>query len=118
LDKVNNFKLNELCNLHVIFFCTVIKQKYDIVLSDGKKWWKRMDRANDKKNPWVQEPNSVDVEMTAYALLTYLQRELVEDGLPILHWLVSQQNDQGGFASSQVYISGYVVECLSEMNLI
>jgi len=65
-----------------------------------------MDRANDKKNPWVQEPNSVDVEMTAYALLTYLQRELVEDGLPILHWLVSQQNDQGGFASSQVPILG------------
>jgi len=116
LDKVNNFKLNELGNLHVILFCTVIKQKYNIILSDGKKWWKRMDRANDKKNPWVQEPNSVDVEMTAYALLTYLQRELVEDGLPILHWLVSQQNDQGGFASSQVSILGYVFEYLSKMN--
>lgn len=62
-----------------------------------------MERPNDKKNPWVEEPNSVDVEMTAYALLTYLQRGLVEDGLPILHWLVSQQNEQGGFASSQVH---------------
>lgn len=63
-----------------------------------------MERPNDKKNPWVDEPNSVDVEMTAYALLTYLQRGLVEDALPILHWLVSQQNDQGGFASSQVFM--------------
>jgi len=61
-----------------------------------------MERPNDQKNPWVSEPNSVDVEMTAYALLTYMQRGLVEDGLPILHWLISQQNDQGGFASSQV----------------
>lgn len=54
--------------------------------------------------------------MTAYALLTYLQRELVEDGLPILHWLVSQQNDQGGFASSQVSILDYAVEYSSEIN--
>jgi len=61
-----------------------------------------MERSGDQKNPWVGEPNSVDVEMTAYALLTYLQRGLVEDALPILHWLVSQQNEQGGFASSQV----------------
>ncbi|XP_015369821.1 PREDICTED: CD109 antigen-like isoform X2 [Diuraphis noxia] len=83
--------------------------------ADGKKWWKRMDRANDKKNPWVQEPNSVDVEMTAYALLTYLQRELVEDGLPILHWLVSQQNDQGGFASSQdTVITLYALSQMAE----
>ncbi|XP_025405669.1 CD109 antigen-like isoform X2 [Sipha flava] len=69
--------------------------------SDEKKWWKRVGRANDKQNPWAREPNSVDIEMTAYALLTYLQRELVEDALPILHWLISQQNEQGGFASSQ-----------------
>lgn len=67
-----------------------------------------MERPNDQKNPWVAEPNSVDVEMTAYALLTYLQRGLVEDGLPILHWLVSQQNDQGGFASSQVFKNFHV----------
>lgn len=81
------------------------------VVTDEKKWWKRSERSNDKKNPWVAEPNSVDVEMTAYALLTYLQRGLVEDALPILHWLVSQQNDQGGFASSQVYIL-YIIYCL------
>uniref|UniRef100_A0A2H8TEP0 TEP1-F n=1 Tax=Melanaphis sacchari TaxID=742174 RepID=A0A2H8TEP0_9HEMI len=82
---------------------------------DGKKWWKRMDRANDKKNPWVQEPNSVDVEMTAYALLTYLQRGLVEDGLPILQWLVSQQNEQGGFASSQdTVITLYALSQMAE----
>jgi len=102
-------------HVNVTFFVFLIEHKYDIVL-DGKKWWKRMDRSNDKKNPWVQEPNSVDVEMTAYALLTYLQRGLVEDGLPILHWLVSQQNEQGGFASSQVSILGYVILYVKAIN--
>ncbi|VVC42395.1 Alpha-2-macroglobulin, thiol-ester bond-forming,Alpha-macroglobulin, receptor-binding,Alpha-2- [Cinara cedri] len=82
---------------------------------DEKKWWKRMDRPTDEKNPWIKEPNSVDVEMTAYALLTYLQRGLVEDGLPILHWLVSQQNEQGGFASSQdTVITLYALSQMAE----
>ncbi|XP_050529257.1 CD109 antigen-like isoform X2 [Daktulosphaira vitifoliae] len=82
---------------------------------DEKKWWKRMERPTDKKNPWIEEPNSVDVEMTAYALLTYLQRGLVEDALPILHWLVSQQNDQGGFASSQdTVITLYALSQMAE----
>lgn len=63
-----------------------------------------MERSDDKKNPWAQVPNSADVEMTSYALLSYLSRGLVEDTLPILSWLVTQQNDQGGFASTQASV--------------
>ncbi|XP_075211329.1 CD109 antigen-like isoform X2 [Lycorma delicatula] len=69
--------------------------------SDEMKWWKRAERETDMKNPWNSVPNSVDVEMTAYGLLTYIQRGLVEDSFPIVKWLISQQNDQGGFASTQ-----------------
>lgn len=65
------------------------------------KWWRRPVGETDKKNPWVNVPNSVNVEMTAYSLLTYLQRGLIDDALPIMRWLVTQQNDQGGFASTQ-----------------
>lgn len=81
---------------------TDVHLKIHLFFPDGHKWWKRAERKSDAKNPWAQEPNSVDVEMTSYALLTYLQRGLLEDALPILSWLVSQQNDQGGFASTQV----------------
>ncbi|XP_050425560.1 CD109 antigen-like isoform X2 [Adelges cooleyi] len=82
---------------------------------DEKKWWRRMERPSDQKNPWVSEPNSIDVEMTAYGLLTYLQRGLVEDALPILHWLITQQNDQGGFASSQdTVITLYALSQMAE----
>lgn len=67
------------------------------------KWFKHAASSEmDKKNPYIDEPNSPDVEMTAYTLLTYLQKGLVQDGLPIMRWLVSQQNNGGGFASTQV----------------
>lgn len=66
------------------------------------KWFKRPVPEAEQGNPYTREPNSVDVEMTAYALLTYLQKGLLEDGMPIMRWLVSQQNDEGGFASTQV----------------
>ncbi|KAJ9588469.1 hypothetical protein L9F63_018159, partial [Diploptera punctata] len=69
------------------------------------KWWMKPVRTDDS-NPWNSLPNSVDVEMTAYGLLTYLQRGLVQDALPIMKWLISQQNEQGGFASTQDTVIG------------
>ncbi|KAG8336218.1 hypothetical protein J6590_049457 [Homalodisca vitripennis] len=69
--------------------------------SDDMKWFKRPVPESEKLNPYILEPNSVDVEMTAYALLTYIQKGLIEDGLPIMRWLISQQNAEGGFASTQ-----------------
>lgn len=40
--------------------------------------------------------------MTAYALLTYLERGLGEEAFPIMQWLIEQRNSNGGFASTQV----------------
>ncbi|XP_059473013.1 CD109 antigen-like isoform X2 [Neocloeon triangulifer] len=69
---------------------------------DETKWWSKPVPENDKKNPWRQyRTDPIAVEMTSYALMTYLERGLVKDSLPILKWLISQRNSQGGFESTQ-----------------
>nr|XP_014289274.1 CD109 antigen-like isoform X3 [Halyomorpha halys] len=65
------------------------------------KWWTKNDNLTSEKNPNAFLPNSIDVEMTAYAMLVYINRGLIEDCLPVMKWLFTQQNDQGGFASTQ-----------------
>ncbi|GIY59393.1 CD109 antigen [Caerostris extrusa] len=52
------------------------------------------------------KPQSQDVEMTAYALLTYTVRGDVAGSLPILRWLISQQNEFGGYSSTQDTVVG------------
>ena len=48
-------------------------------------------------------PPAADVEMTGYALLSYLKRqELLQDVTKIVKWLSKQRNSYGGFASTQV----------------
>ncbi|XP_046483767.1 CD109 antigen isoform X3 [Neodiprion pinetum] len=77
-------------------------------------WWSKP-IPEDNKNPWYSLPSSVDVEMTSYALLTYLRRNMVADSLPIMKWLVSQRNADGGFASTQDTVIGiYALSKLSE----
>lgn len=67
----------------------------------GVKWWSKP-IPKDDKNPHYSLPRSVDVEMTSYALLSYLRRNLVADAIPVMKWLVKQRNTEGGFASTQV----------------
>ncbi|RWS30312.1 CD109 antigen-like protein [Leptotrombidium deliense] len=47
-----------------------------------------------------------NVEMTSYALMTYVIRGQFEDALPILRYLISQQNSKGGFMSTQDTVIG------------
>ena len=59
-------------------------------------WWRRYYRAP-----------AADIEMTAYALLTYVLRadedpSLIGQAMPIVRWLTKQRNALGGFASTQV----------------
>ncbi|GLG95490.1 uncharacterized protein GBIM_02438 [Gryllus bimaculatus] len=72
--------------------------------TSNMKWWNKVD--SDPGNPWNNLPNSVNIEMTSYALLSYLKRGLIQDSLPIMRWLVSQRNDAGGFASTQDTVIG------------
>ncbi|XP_012527299.1 CD109 antigen isoform X2 [Monomorium pharaonis] len=69
------------------------------------KWWSKP-IPNDNKNPHYSLPRSVDVEMTSYALLSYLKRNLVTDAIPVMKWLVKQRNTEGGFASTQDTVIG------------
>jgi CD109 antigen len=81
------------------------------------KWWRKPIGVDGQKNPWYGLPNSVDVEMTAYGLLTYIQRGLVQDALPVMKWLITQRNEQGGFASTQVNTLG-VASCCASIQLV
>ncbi|KAK9872958.1 hypothetical protein WA026_020307 [Henosepilachna vigintioctopunctata] len=71
---------------------------------DNMKWWAKP--KTNKNNPWNDQPRSVDIEMTSYALLTFLENNLVEDSIPIINWLLKQQNSNGGFASTQDTVMG------------
>ncbi|OBS82148.1 hypothetical protein A6R68_23862, partial [Neotoma lepida] len=46
------------------------------------------------------QPRSLDIEVAAYALLSYLQHRISE-GIPVMRWLSRQRNSLGGFASTQ-----------------
>ncbi|XP_030765290.1 CD109 antigen [Sitophilus oryzae] len=73
---------------------------------DDMKWWAKDVPKNEQKNPWNHLPRSVDIEMTSYGLLTFLEANLLDDALPVLNWLVNQQNNLGGFTSSRDTVLG------------
>ena len=75
-------------------------------LASDLKWWQKQIPKSDEKNVWYKQPNSLNVEMTAYGLLAFLEAGLVTDGLPVLKWLLNQRNDQGGFQSTQDTVVG------------
>ncbi|XP_055348314.1 CD109 antigen-like [Paramacrobiotus metropolitanus] len=50
--------------------------------------------------------NAKDVEATAYALLAFLANNKFSSSLPIVSWLISKQNAEGGFVSTQDTVVG------------
>ncbi len=79
-------------NVNVVYFSS---DNGDV---DYKFWETQLE--GFEKNPWTQFPNSANIAMTSYALLTSLSRGRFDDSLPIVRWLLSQQNERGGFAST------------------
>ena len=67
---------------------------------DDKKWWERAIPTEEEDNPWHHQPNSVNIEMTAYALLCLTEQREISKAVPVVNWLFSQQNANGGFAST------------------
>jgi len=72
-----------------------------------KYWQKDSSDDSSKTDQGIWRPpyhraRSVDVEMTAYGLLTYVLKRDFSGGVPIAKWIVSQRNSRGGFASTQV----------------
>lgn len=74
---------------------------------EGKKWWEKSLEDFEKENPWTSAPNSANIQMTSYGLLCLVSRigesgssgSTDEDALPVLEWLLQQQNSNGGNAN-------------------
>ncbi|XP_061388608.1 thioester-containing protein 1 allele S1-like [Musca vetustissima] len=74
-----------------------------LVKTDGdRKVWSTWD---GPLNPFV---NSIDVEISSYALLTLLNQPSpnMDEILPIIRWIISQRNSNGGFDSTQNTVVG------------
>ncbi|KFB45611.1 AGAP008366-PA-like protein [Anopheles sinensis] len=66
-------------------------------IKGDRKWWSKSTDtpANNKPRCWWNRPCSVDVEMSAYALMATLEAEPNGlEGLPIMKWLVKLSNDE------------------------
>ena len=68
--------------------------------------WSQKPAPTSDASPWSQ-PEAVDVELTAYVLLTLLSKDDVTQkelgkATSIVAWLSKQQNAYGGFSSTQV----------------
>lgn len=61
-------------------------------IKDELVWWEKQH---------CNHPSSVNIELTAYGLLALIQKGRVRECVPILKWLISQQNENGGFYSTQ-----------------
>jgi len=75
-------------------------------VTGGLKYW-QIDSAESSSysarwRPPYLAAQSNAIEMTSYALLTYVRRNDLSSAIPILKWLVSKQNDLGGYSSTQV----------------
>ncbi|XP_043228015.1 CD109 antigen-like isoform X2 [Amphibalanus amphitrite] len=73
---------------------------------DDMRWWEKPLESLKNTSFWYGRPRPLDIEMTSYALLTYLERGEREEALPILRWLMRQRNDMGGFQSTQDTVVG------------
>ncbi|RUS87187.1 hypothetical protein EGW08_005027 [Elysia chlorotica] len=71
----------------------------------------------DEKVPyWYQrKPGALAVEVTSYALLTYLARGDISTATSIVGWLLQQRNSHGAFVSTQDTVVG--LQALSEYSI-
>ncbi|XP_059143998.1 CD109 antigen-like [Physella acuta] len=72
-------------------------------IKDGMKYWHQPEPPKTSTYTW-QSPNptkAVDIEMTAYVLLTYTKRSDLVAGKSIMQWITKQRNANGGFTSTQ-----------------
>ncbi|XP_055345763.1 CD109 antigen-like [Paramacrobiotus metropolitanus] len=58
------------------------------------------------KYSWEYQLPAKDIEITAYGLLQYVRNKDATGGYPVLAWLLSKRNEQGGFQSSQDTVVG------------
>ncbi|XP_060078507.1 CD109 antigen-like [Ylistrum balloti] len=77
-------------------------------VENGKKYWILTDDEAESLSPFksswqppITKSRALDVEVTAYIMLAFIERNDIENSLQMLKWLVTQQNSKGGFISTQ-----------------
>ncbi|MFH4985017.1 hypothetical protein AB6A40_011726 [Gnathostoma spinigerum] len=76
-----------------------------VFITDGSTHWTAKvgnDKTKDTSHSYFFLPQPADVEVTSYALLTYMVMGDTARGMPIVRWLSAQRNALGGFSSTQV----------------
>jgi CD109 antigen len=76
---------------------------------DGLKYWEREpENEASTSNIYLPsyKPNSVNIEITAYALLALVEADKQPESIPIMKWLIAQRNEHGGFQSTQDTVVG------------
>lgn len=73
---------------------------------NGLMRWSKQMLKSDEKNPYNDQPNAINIEMTAYALQAFIEAGKESDSIPILKWLITQRNENGGFQSTQDTVVG------------
>ena len=81
---------------------------------EGMKYWKK-EMVEDEKTLWwsYRRRSSVNVEMSAYAMLAFILTGRDQQAIPVMKWLVSQRNERGGFQSTQDTVVG--LQALSQL---
>lgn len=82
-------------------------------IKDGLKFWTKEILQSENDCHWHCRPNSVNVEMTAYALQALIAAGRDTDGISTMKWLISQRNENGGFNSTQDTVVG--LQALSKL---
>nr|NP_001027688.2 alpha-2-macroglobulin homologue precursor [Ciona intestinalis] len=71
----------------------------------GFKFWhddsELPDSYSSRWRPYYYNPPTNDIEMSAYALLTYVRRNDLNAGIPVMKWLASKRSSLGGYSGTQ-----------------
>ncbi|CAL1525989.1 unnamed protein product [Lymnaea stagnalis] len=99
----------------------VVKRLQSLAKSspEGFTYWSPgsdTDFSTHEKPYWyAKKPGALAVEVTSYALLTFLSRGDISTSTSIVGWLLSQRNSQGAFISTQDTVIG--LQALSEYSI-
>ena len=81
------------------------------VYIDGLKYWQvGSDDSCETTNRWhppTCQAAASNIELNAYALLSYITKNDLSSAINVMKWLTAQRNSLGGFASTQV---GYFLD--------
>lgn len=69
-------------------------KKNAIIQDDKMFWYRELNSINLEQSP------SINVEIAAYAVMAFVTAKRAHEAVPIMNWLMTQRNDQGGFYNS------------------